>query len=329
MDETFRLKRSYRNQGLGFLALFLAVDVAALYLVRQSDPTIPHPVALACLILGVPSFMAGLAVWMLAAYWRSSWTFRNGLVTERGVFKEKTLDLREVTSARWQWGPDWGRVVLRTESDRLTITFGNFQPEECERIVRHLRSALPPEVQVDWNLYVYKVKPFEPPTPPKTKPGPDEVLVRRDRYDRNFVPFLALASVLGAVFWRITGEWRPALGFPVVTLVGLVLLRFSIPAEGMVAKKFSTSVDPDLTHFFWFGLLWGLVAMAGMAVNEYFRPRMDHLDAILIVGIIAWLGVLIYEAYLLDRRQARRDHEAADLAAKARGESSADPWPSE
>jgi len=34
----------------------------------------------------------------------------------------------------------------------------------------------------------------------------------------------------------------------------------------------------------------------------------------------------LFEAGLHDRRQSHRDREAADLAAKARGEAGADPW---
>ena len=49
----------------------------------------------------------------------------------------------------------------------------------------------------------------------------------------------------------------------------------------------------------------------------------------IIVGLVVWFGVLFFEAYRLDRRQGARDREAADRAAKARGELAADPWRAE
>ena len=49
----------------------------------------------------------------------------------------------------------------------------------------------------------------------------------------------------------------------------------------------------------------------------------------MIVGAAVWVGMLLVEAGLADSRQRRRDFEAAELAAKARGEASADPWQTE
>jgi hypothetical protein len=293
-------------------------------------PESPHPVALLALFLGVPLFMTGLSAWLLTGYSRARLIIRDSLVADCGVFQEKAIDLREVTEARWRVHQDGGSVVLRSGSERLVITFGNYEIEDRTRIIQQLRSVLPLEIQVDWNLYVYKVEPFEPRTP-RTKPGPDEVLIHRNRWNRYFAPWLVVASLAGIGFWHFTGDVKGSVAFPVATLFGLVTLRYSTPAEGMVTKKFPTSLslNPDLVHFFWFAMVWLVVALGGMAVNEYYRPRMDHVDGILIVGIVAWFAVLFYEAYLLDRRTTRRDREAADLAAKARGESSVDPWPSE
>jgi hypothetical protein len=60
-----------------------------------------------------------------------------------------------------------------------------------------------------------------------------------------------------------------------------------------------------------------------------YLPRIANPTAVLIVGTIAGFAVLFHEAYLLDRRIAHRDREAAELAAQARDESSADPWRSD
>jgi hypothetical protein len=326
MDETFRLRRSYRNQGLGFLLGFLAWAAVNLYVLR-TDATIPHSVALAFLFLGVPLSMAGLSALMLVAYWQARLIIHDGLVTDRGVFREKSINLRDVTEARWRVHQDGGSVVLRTGSARVVITFGNYEAAERERIIVYLRSALPPEIQVGWNLYAYKVEPFES-RPPRTEPGPDEVLLGRNRWDRYLLPAFAMIGLAASVAWWFTGELRP---FTVLLLpVGLwAYLRFNTPAEGMVVHKLSASFSPDEVQFYRFTLLWVLVAVAGLVLNGYLRRGGEPFDTIVIVGLVAWFGVFLYKVYLLDRRTARRDREAADLAAKTRGESLVDPWPSE
>jgi hypothetical protein len=324
MDETFRLPRSLRNMAIGSILGFLAWFTIDLFVVLDKLDG-PHPILLAALLLGVPLIMVGTSALLLATYYRSELTIVDDLVTSRGLFIERSLDLRDVTEARWQVAPNWGSLSFRSGSKRLALHFGTYAIEDRERMVHYLRSRLPAEIQVGWNLYAYKVKPFDRQTTP-AKPGPDEILLRRDRWDRYFVPTLVVSSLVGFVVWRITGELKPSIAFPLVLLGLLIFLRFSTPAEGIVAQKLSASFSPDHAHFFRFALLWGLVGLAGLLVNGYFRPGMKDLDAILIVGGVAWCAVFFHEVYLLDRREARRDREAADLAAKARGEPADDHW---
>ena len=86
-------------------------------------------------------------------------------------------------------------------------------------------------------------------------------------------------------------------------------------------------LTPDTSGFLGFLLLWFLVAIAGIAAHSVFRPRLAHPDAFAIVGAAIWFGALMFEAALQDRRRAHREREAADLAAKARGEATANAWP--
>jgi hypothetical protein len=66
---TFRLRRWYRNLGLGGLLGYLAWSSLAIFGMLNT-PEIKHPVAAAALMGGIPLFMAGLSGWILAAYWR-------------------------------------------------------------------------------------------------------------------------------------------------------------------------------------------------------------------------------------------------------------------
>jgi hypothetical protein len=328
VDATFRLRRSYRNQGFGLLAFFLSWFVLIVFTIG-TDQKIPNRLAMVAGLGAVPLFMAGLSVFILAAYWREELTIRGDRVTFRGVLRDKAIDLGEVTKARW-WtatSAEGGSLVLRTESTRFVISLNNYEAEEQERIVNHLRSVLPAEIQVGWNLFAYRAE-QRAVQAAKTKPGPDEVLVSRDRWDRFLLPSLAALSLVVVAAWRLTGELR-YLASPLVLLVFWAILRFMTPAKGMISQKLSASRNPEFGGFAWFCLFWGLVAAGGLMINEHFRPRMERLDAILVVGCVVWFGVLIFEAHRFDRPRVRREQEAADLAAKARGETTADPWRAE
>ena len=75
-----------------------------------------------------------------------------------------------------------------------------------------------------------------------------------------------------------------------------------------------------------FLLVWGFVGIGAIMLFELLRPRLSSPNAAMIVVGVAWLAVLLREAALQDRHQALRDREAADLAAKARGEANVDRW---
>jgi hypothetical protein len=324
MDETFRVRRSLLVESLCGVLFFLTVGAAALYMIRTFNS--PHPVAMACLLLVVPSFMVGLAAWMLVGYWRSELTIQGESLTLRGVVQDKAINLREVTGVHWRIWPDPGSVVFRTTSARLVINIGDYETEARERIILYLRSVLHPEIQAGWNFFVYRRERFKPRTP-GTKPGPDEVLLKRDRWDRQLSPFLVAAGLAGAVIWWFTGSpgW---FALPLAPLGFWALFRFTTPTEGIVVKK-GKPLHPDDVHVYWFLLLWVLVLIAGPVVYQYLRPGMKHPDTIAIVAIIAWGAIAFYELFLLNLGQDRREREAADLVAKARGEPAADPWPSE
>jgi hypothetical protein len=326
MKATFRHRRGNRNVSLMCVPVFLAWGVLGAYL-ALTDPKIPDRLAALALLAGVPLFMAGLGIWTFAAYWRSELSIRGIQIVSQGVVRRKAIDLPQVTDVRWRPRQRGGRVVLRNESVRLGIELGNYELDERAEIVRHLRETLGPDVQTWWNLFAYKSRLLEPRSTER-KPGPDEVLVRRDRWDRYMRPAVVLATLAGMVAWRITG--KPGfLALPLFMLAAWAMIRWTTPPEGMIAKKLSSLACGHAKPFFAFLVVWFLVFVAGLIVHEVFRPGLMHPDAFLIVGMIVWLAILLWEAWLQDRRDDHRDRAAAALAAKARGETAADPWHAE
>jgi hypothetical protein len=286
-----------------------------------TGPDVKHRVGATVVMGGVPLMMAGISLWLLTAYWREELTIHGERVTFRGIVRRRDVDLREVTRALWRTGHGGGSVVHRTETARLSIHLANYEDEGRDQLVRHLRSVLDPQIQTGWSLFAYKIA-FRQPRSIRTKPGPDEILLGRGRWDRYFMPALVVASLAGVVSWRITDELR-YLAAPLPFLALWALMRATTPAAGMVVQKL---VDPDTVRILWFLHLWLAVAIAGLMAHKVFRPRPADPDAFMIVGALVWFGVLLFEGGRVDRRRTLRDREAADLAAKARGEAPADPW---
>jgi hypothetical protein len=332
MDATFRMRRSYRNEYaaclLGFLAWGVLGSCAAL-MVPSTWPIEPDarlPLALAA--GGIPLVMAGFALWGLVTYRRRELTIRGDRISLRGVFRRTELDLNEVTAARWMTRLPHDSLVLRSGPARIPLRFAYYEPEESARIIHHVRSVLQPEVQLGWNLFAYKSAYLQPRSP-RRKPGPDEILVRRERWTRFFMPMLLVAGLAGILAWWSTRELR-FFAFPLLGLLLLwALIRAATPAEGAVHKKLSAMLTPDTAGFFCFQLLWFLVAVAGIAVHAVFRPRQEYPDTVVIVGAAIWFGAFMFESALHDRRRAHREREAADLSAKARGETGANAWPTD
>ena len=306
------------------LTIFLALGAGGIFL-ALTGPEVRNRLAAAALMGGVPLFMAGLCI--LGLVRREALTIRGERVVSQGIFRLKEIGLLEVTRARWRRWPGFnGSLVLRNESARLPVYFDNYEAEDRDRIIQYLRSVLPPEVQTNWNLFAYNIA-IRKPRSVHSKLGPDEVLLRRDRWDPYLVPSLLVFGLAGIILWKIMGELL-CLTMPLAPLAGWALIRASTPAEGMVAQKISSAITPEMARFLWFVLLWGMVAIAGLLAHGLFLPRQREPDMYLIVGFVVWYGVAIFEAVLEIRRQFRRDREAADLAAKARGETKADPWQS-
>ena len=300
MDETFRLRRRYRNIGAGGVLGFSAWAALGLW-VAWLDPGVRHRGAATVLMGGVPLAMAGISLWLLAAYRRERLTVRGGRIVFRGVVRRKEFDLEDVFQARWVSGSDG--VVLRTPETRLAVHLSNYEREERERLVGHLRSTVPPEVQTGWDDYAARRL-----RPPGGKPGPGEVLLRRGDWRRYFLPAVAAAAVGGVVGWRATGRWQ-ALIAPLVPLAGWTAIRAATPAEGMVATRL-TGMPPETARFFRFLTAWAAAAFAGLLLYGVAKDRLARPDATLTVGTAAWVAVLLFEAARHDLRSRRRRPDA-------------------
>jgi hypothetical protein len=327
MDATIRVRRWYRNLGLVCLPIFLAWSGLGLCLALTDPDVWGNRAGLAALMGGIPLFMGGLSLWMLAAYSRQELSVTGDRLVFRGVIRRTEINLRDVTEARWRSQAAGGNLLLRSGPAQFSIALGEYESDDRTRLVLYLRSVLPPEVQTGWNLFEYRYG-YLRPRPITLEPGPDEVLVHRGRWTRLFVPFLLVVGFARTIGWCSIGELRFAA--PIVgPLLLWGLMKATTPSEGIVIKKLSAELGPDSVRFLWFLLFWLLVGIGGVIACYVFRSRPAHPDAALIVGAIIWFGAFLVEGGLQDRRRARHEQEAADREAKARGGTGAGTWPTD
>jgi hypothetical protein len=108
----------------------------------------------------------------------------------------------------------------------------------------------------------------------------------------------------------------------VIPLAGYAVLYASTPRDGMVMRRLSLDSGPFLV----FLLVWCILGISGLLFIELLLAKLTAPDTAIFVFLVIWGLVLCIEVVLQDRRGSQRDREAAELAAKARGEAASDPW---
>jgi hypothetical protein len=328
MDASFRPKSSPLGLLLRRLALPLLLVLSAVAVfVSLTHPRSHNPIFGAIFFGGFSLGLAGLVFYELRYFERHRLTIRGDHVSLCGAFRRTEIDLKEVTVVRWL--PLIG-VSLRGHSSKLVILFRDYERPEWEAVVLYLHSVIDAAVQIDWNLFAYQMA-LHAPKPPRTKAGPDEILVNRADWDRRLLPFglpfVVVSGVIGVVAWRMTGDAKHlgvVIGGIAAPLVGWLVLRYQVPVEGEVHPKLSTILRTNRHARFMFN---GCVLMlVGLLLIGLLWRFLRYPEFLLVSFMVLWGSFLVWETEKESRRKARQDRELADLAAKDRGEPRADTW---
>ena len=310
-ETVFRIRKGYRNIGLVCLTFFVLVGVGSAYGMWIDAPH-NRRVYLVVFVSLFWGFWSILSVWILLACWFERLTIQDGNVVQQGVIGKKTIDLPDVTEARWRPAKS-GRITLRSLAEQMTLHLDNFEPHERLWLIRYFRNALPDTIQHGWDLFCYKVAmPLrEHDAPTNRTPDPDEVKLTRRRWDWYFVPFTVLAAIFGIVtFWKF--QQPRLLAAPLLPASLWILLRFLTPKRGLVAKRISA--EPDLKRLLVFELWWLGVAIVGFVVFRLLKLPMPLGAVVATIAVIVWFGGLLWKVRQLDRVRQGRDREAADIA---------------
>ena len=291
MYETFRLRRHYLHLGMSFAAIVAVPAVACLCGVALPDRPIENPL-LVSLAMSLPWFgFCGLGLYMAVAYVRRRLRVDGPLVAIKGVLRTKSIDLSQVTLARWFPGC----VKLDAAGRRMTIWIADYEADARDRLIAHLHHEIAPRAQRSWLLFERRQSRFK-------EVGPDQVELNRKRLDRCLMPGIALCFLATVAVWWTTGEPRHLVGgFAYVVL--LVALRYAFPKRGHPAPKIRTIVreKPEFKWFLWWcGGGWLLFGTLCLLKEKVVLP----IAAPWALGIAWIVGVLVI-AGTFDRGEMR------------------------
>jgi hypothetical protein len=301
METIFRPKKSYRNLGILCLLFFLGMTVFALCLVVSNGGGI----LAALLLVGFWGFWVILSVMTLLAYYRESLTVEDGRIAQTGIFRKREMSISEVINVRWRIVPVGGAVVLRSASQKIKVTFDNFELEQRLWLIRFFRRSLSPSIQRDWERFCLRnalsLSKFLTDDPLQA----GEILLTRRRWDRFFSVLTVLTLAAGIVSaWCFRSF--PPLAIPVPIVAIWLMMRFTTPRQGMRCERISATPEKG---FLLFLLVWGAI---GLATISWLGDRHRGLA----IGLmILWAAVLLFQAVRVGRRrEAARDAVAPSAA---------------
>ncbi len=306
-DAVFCASRSIAIQYGACFVAFSAMGVAsAIVGWFDSEPCRRTPtVAFFSLFWGA---WASIAFWTLLACWRGSLTIQGGTVIAQGVVKRKDFKLADLNTAKWTLGK-CGGIKIGDGSKKLWLSFEFFRRNERLWLIRYFRYALPESIQEGWNLFCYKIAVDLRDAVPNRKPipGPDEIVVNHQRWDRTLITaVLSCATIAGIAYWML-GDPR-LLTAPTVPTLMWGIFRLLIPTQGFVSQRIGA---PGLKQFLLFGLCWVTIAIGGIfGLKSLDLPSPYH-ACLLIAWTPMTMAVLLWRASIEDRERQKRTLEAA------------------
>jgi len=258
--------------------------------------------------------VAGLFIWEILFCQFTSITIRKGTLILQSVFSYQELELSNITQAHWKL-ISHGALSLETPTEKGTFGLINLTREERLWLIQYFRNRLPESIQQNWDLFCLKIAlPLRKPKPEVIRnPGPDEILVTRKRYDRIGIP-LTIISIISSVLTAWYFHYPKYLAFPVILILFWMLLRYSVPKEGMVLSRISADKEYMQTLFFlawWSGA--GLIGFIGFVLADL-PPSFP--SGVGWCMTFLWTSALCWKTYQSNRDQHKQDLEKAKEAVR-------------
>jgi len=260
----------------------------------------------------IAAFFVGISIHLLLFYQRAKLVISDEEIESTGVVQVKRMSLADVTGAVWRLHPSGGSLVLRTRAAKITVYFDNYQPRHRAEIVDFFSTALPQSVQEGWTLFSYRIAGHY--GQEDREPGDGEVRLTRSKMNIYIAVGVLAACFVGVYCWWVTADIR-FLFAPLVMGSSLFVVQLRIPRKGMIFNRLSHR--PDEFRFLCFILVSLAVGIGDIMVCAIFELRLALPVPTMFVILAIWVSITLIWAHRIDKRQRRRDIEAAEKAAQA------------
>jgi hypothetical protein len=315
MNETFRLQKKIKYQGIACTGFFAAVLMGYSSLFFLEDP-VRHgfkgehaAVAMGGFGVAVFGAMLLMSLYLWTAYYVERFTIKGTTLSIRSMLQNRQFDASELQALEWRsWSPG-GTILFRVMGSKARLDLHGYSENDRLRIIRILRDLAPSPVQQGWPMFCQKVAlPLRDGKAwtMRREPTAQFYTISRKRYDRMLVVGLPLSVALAIwLCWRIS-LWQFA-ALPVLVIAAWLLLRFNTPAEGRTVTRLTSTSHGRAS----------IIGVGGVVISQVLMIGLSLLGAEKSTACWAALAVLLATfppmLYLLHRGdKQRRD---ADLRA--------------
>lgn len=308
----FRPPKDYRNGGLFSLIFFTLIGIAWCSLMIMATPPDRH-IFVILFTVTLWSLPAILSCWMLLKYRKVSLTIESGTITVQRIFSRKVLDIAEVQKVCWRLFP-MGLRVYTTPRETVSFTVSHFSREDQVWLIRYFRQVFPEAIQENWPLYCLHVaNRFRPEkhtvVPP---PGPDEILITRQRYDRILIPLILVSTVAGIVAVFTHHDFTLFI-LPVLCLMFWFMFKIVTPREGQIQKRLIA--DKENRGLFVLMGCWGVLLLSFLFIQRLEMPTSSK-NTWMLVSTVALLPAMISVIMRAEKKRKQLDLIKAEQAAR-------------
>jgi len=247
-ERIFLAKKKLRSENL-YSAIFFLVIGIVFTLFFSSPSAGMHgnfwvKVAFLAFIGSGFVLLAGLLFREYLAMWVERVTLREDSVVLENVKRTEEFSLSDVAELRW-FKRGQNTVTLIVHSETYKVYLSSFDEEDRLFLIRFFRTRLPEEKQSRWAQYCYRnALPLRDALNEDEIREPDpekgEFLNTRRRVDWYFGIGTVISTMIAIVITVLMQEPR-AFILPVVFAVVGILVRFSMPKQGIVEEKISAA----------------------------------------------------------------------------------------
>ncbi len=150
----YRPRRYYLHVGIagGVLSITTGIGLTALAFLRV-DCSLPGPISGLIIPAVICTGFTLISAWIILGYMRERLHLAMSTVTQRGIFRMRTVNVGDITRLKWRGFPVNGSMIIRTYSTKLIIYLDNFAAAERLEICLFFREKVDLSFHEGWSQY--------------------------------------------------------------------------------------------------------------------------------------------------------------------------------